>query len=367
MRSMRPLRPARTTAAHTPSSRSRATATVAFGAALGMITIAGITAASAAADVGSSPAVSAVTLAVPAFGAEPIHAITAEATATLDAARAAVTAAEQVTSDVAASGLDVGVPTTTVDAAALQDRIKRLSPLEKLPLLFLPSLTDDAAHETQRIAARTADLREHLDAAIAKKAAEEAAAQAQREAEAAAAAAAAAAATANTPDGARATARQLLAEHGWGSDQFSCLDSLWNKESGWNYQASNGSSGAFGIPQSLPGSKMATAGADWQTNAGTQIRWGLDYIARAYGSPCCGWAHSLATKWFCWGGARGPQTPPPPPPPPPPPAEPPPLDPPEDEDDEDAVLADSDEMPDENDAALKPLVPEYQVGEFPAP
>ena len=261
MRSMRPLRPARTTPAATPS-RARATATVAFGAALGMITIAGITAASAAADVGSSQADSAVTSPVP----HPLWAPSRSTRspprrrATLDAARAAVTAAEQVSSDVAASGLDVGVATTTVDAAELQDRIKRLSPLEKLPLLFLPSLTNDAADETQRITAKTAELREHLDAAVAQKAAEEAAAQAQREAEAAAAAAAAAAeaaAAANTPDGARATARQLVAERGWGSDQFSCLDSLWNKESNWNYQASNGSSGAFGIPQSLPGSKMA--------------------------------------------------------------------------------------------------------------
>jgi hypothetical protein len=297
MRSMRPLRPARTTPAATPS-RARATATVAFGAALGMITIAGITAASAAADVGSSQ--DSAVIAGPAFaaGAEPIHAITTEATTTLNAARAAVIAADQVSSDVAASGLDVGVATTTVDAAELQNRIKRLSPLEKLPLLFLPSLTSDAADETQRITAKTAELREHLDAAVAQKAAEEAAAQAQREAEAAAAAAAQAAAAANTPDGARATARQLVAERGWGSDQFSCLDSLWNKESNWNYQASNGSSGAFGIPQSLPGSKMADAGADWQTNAGTQIRWGLDYIARAYGTPCAAWGHSQATNWY---------------------------------------------------------------------
>jgi len=303
MRSMRPLRPARPNSATAPSaapSRTRATAAVAFGAALGMITIAGITAASAAADVGSSSADSSVTIAVPAsvVGAEPIHAITAEATATLDTARAAVTAAEQVTADVATSGLDVGATTTSVDAAELEDRIKRLAPLEKLPLLFLPSLTDDAAAETRRIAAQTADLREDLDAAIAKKAAEEAAAKAKREAEAAAAAAAKAAAAANTPEGARATARQMSAERGWGSDQFSCLDSLWNKESNWNYQASNSSSGAFGIPQSLPGSKMASAGADWQTNAGTQIRWGLDYIARAYGTPCAAWGHSQATNWY---------------------------------------------------------------------
>ncbi|MCI2958865.1 hypothetical protein MN032_14290 [Agromyces atrinae] len=116
----------------------------------------------------------------------------------------------------------------------------------------------------------------------------------QAEAEAAAALAAA-----NTPDGARATAAALASElYGWGSGEFSCLNSLWQKESGWNYQAYNASSGATGIPQSLPGSKMATAGADWETNAATQIRWGLDYIARGYGSPCSAWSHSQAVNWY---------------------------------------------------------------------
>ena len=60
----------------------------------------------------------------------------------------------------------------------------------------------------------------------------------------------------------------------------------------------NASSGATGIPQSLPGSKMATAGADWQTNAATQVAWGLDYIQRGYGSPCSAWSHSQAVNWY---------------------------------------------------------------------
>lgn len=114
-----------------------------------------------------------------------------------------------------------------------------------------------------------------------------------------AAAAAAALAAANTPDGARATAASLAASsYGWGADQFQCLDKLWQKESGWNYQALNSSSGAAGIPQSLPGSKMATAGADWQTNAATQIAWGLGYIARGYGTPCSAWSHSQSMNWY---------------------------------------------------------------------
>jgi hypothetical protein len=114
-----------------------------------------------------------------------------------------------------------------------------------------------------------------------------------------AAAAAQALAAANTPAGAKATARSLAASmHGWGDGEFQCLSNLWQKESGWNYRASNGGSGATGIPQALPGSKMATAGADWQTNAATQIKWGLDYIARGYGSPCGAWSHSQSMNWY---------------------------------------------------------------------
>lgn len=81
-------------------------------------------------------------------------------------------------------------------------------------------------------------------------------------------------------------ARDLLAEYGFDAGQFSCLDSLWAGESGWDYTATNPSSGAYGIPQSLPATKMATAGADWETNPITQIKWGLGYIRDAYGSPC---------------------------------------------------------------------------------
>ncbi|WP_308466478.1 aggregation-promoting factor C-terminal-like domain-containing protein [Rathayibacter soli] len=115
----------------------------------------------------------------------------------------------------------------------------------------------------------------------------------------AAAQAAAALAAANTPDGARTTARSLAAStYGWGDDQFQCLSNLWQKESGWSYTASNGSSGAAGIPQALPGSKMATAGADWASNATTQIKWGLDYIARGYGTPCSAWSHSQSMNWY---------------------------------------------------------------------
>jgi hypothetical protein len=94
----------------------------------------------------------------------------------------------------------------------------------------------------------------------------------------------------------RAIARAQLADRGW-SDQFSCLDSLWQRESGWNTYASN-PSGAYGIPQALPGSKMASAGDDWRTNPATQIRWGLGYIGSRYGGPCAAWHHSQANGWY---------------------------------------------------------------------
>lgn len=96
----------------------------------------------------------------------------------------------------------------------------------------------------------------------------------------------------------RSIGRALLPEFGFGSEQFSCLDSLWTKESGWEVTADNPTSSAYGIPQSLPGSKMATVAADWATNPVTQIRWGLGYIQDSYGSPCSAWAHSQGNNWY---------------------------------------------------------------------
>lgn len=90
----------------------------------------------------------------------------------------------------------------------------------------------------------------------------------------------------------------MLATFGWSTDQFSCLDALWARESGWNTYAMNPGSGAYGIPQALPGSKMASAGPDWQGDPATQIRWGLGYIQSTYGSPCAAWGHEQATGWY---------------------------------------------------------------------
>ena len=200
----------------------------------------------------------------------------------------------------------VGAPALTT---GLRGDVKALRDPSALTSDLLTELTGSAKTQTREVRAETAALQDALteakDAeaarvqaekeaaeAAAKEAAETARLQAEKEA-------AAALAAANTVDGAKTTARDMAASrYGWGADQFSCLQSLWTKESGWNYQAYNAGSGATGIPQSLPGSKMATAGADWQTSAATQISWGLDYIKRAYGTPCSAWGHSQATDWY---------------------------------------------------------------------
>jgi hypothetical protein len=93
-------------------------------------------------------------------------------------------------------------------------------------------------------------------------------------------------------------AEQMLSRYGWSSSQFSCLDPLWARESGWSVTAENPGSGAYGIPQAEPGSEMASAGADWQTDAATQIRWGLSYIQGRYGSPCGAWSHEESDGWY---------------------------------------------------------------------
>ena len=105
---------------------------------------------------------------------------------------------------------------------------------------------------------------------------------------------------ARAKDDPRAAARVLLPEYGWDDSQFSCLDNLWEGESGWNYRAENPSSGAYGIPQSLPGSKMASVAPDWRENPVTQITWGLQYIESRYGSPCSARAQwqSRSPHWY---------------------------------------------------------------------
>jgi len=99
-------------------------------------------------------------------------------------------------------------------------------------------------------------------------------------------------------DTVKAIAYGKMSGFGWGLEQYSCLVKLWERESNWRVNAYNASSGAYGIPQSLPGSKMATAGPDWLTNPETQINWGLGYIKSRYGSPCGALSHSDSHNWY---------------------------------------------------------------------
>lgn len=91
----------------------------------------------------------------------------------------------------------------------------------------------------------------------------------------------------------QAIARQMMA-----GDQFQCFSNIVDHESGWNYRATNASSGAYGLVQALPGSKMSSAGSDWQTNPATQIKWGLNYMNDRYGSPCGAWSFWQANSWY---------------------------------------------------------------------
>ncbi|MGR0221695.1 aggregation-promoting factor C-terminal-like domain-containing protein [Agromyces sp. ZXT2-6] len=165
-----------------------------------------------------------------------------------------------------------------VDADGLAASVASLGDYEALPL-------DEVRELTAETKARIAEAMQ--------------AAEAHDRAEAERVAAAEAQARANTPEGAKQSAREIMAsQYGWGADQFQCLDSLWTKESGWNYQAVNPTSGAYGIVQAWPADKLATAGADWRTNAATQIKWGLQYISASYGTPCAAWGHSQAVNWY---------------------------------------------------------------------
>jgi hypothetical protein len=165
-------------------------------------------------------------------------------------------------------------------------------------------LTDAARHEVARLGVRHV----RAERAAARRAAARRAAKraAELRAQRAAAAATPAPAPSSRPSSGSAPqpsgnpqkiAAAMMGSYGWSSSEFGCLVSLWNLESGWNVYASN-PSGAYGIPQALPGSKMASAGPDWQSNAATQIRWGLGYIKSLYGSPCGAWSHEQATGWY---------------------------------------------------------------------
>ncbi len=90
----------------------------------------------------------------------------------------------------------------------------------------------------------------------------------------------------------------MVNKYSWGEDQFSCYDNIIMRESRWIVSADNPHSSAYGIPQALPGKKMASFGADWRTNPATQIRWGLDYVHDRYGTPCGAWSFKRGHGWY---------------------------------------------------------------------
>ena len=191
------------------------------------------------------------------------------------------------------------VAVTTTGAAAPSPTVSAQGAVDPVPLQLTSEDADIEARKgharATAAAARAAAEQAALEqAAAAAAAAEQAAAQQAAADRAAAAERASRSARSADP---RAIARSLLAARGQ-AGQFSCLDDLWTKESDWRWDADNPTSSAYGIPQSLPGSKMASAGADWRTNPETQIRWGLGYIKGRYGSPCGAWAHSESHGWY---------------------------------------------------------------------
>jgi hypothetical protein len=172
------------------------------------------------------------------------------------------------------------------------------------PVLAVPAthevrqMTSGAVDGLQQRQAR-AETKARAKAAVAKERRPSATAQERRTSARAAAAGQAARSAQRVAADPRSLAASMAAErYGWGPEQFACLDNLWVKESGWDHTAKNPSSGAYGIPQSLPGDKMATHGADWRTNPATQISWGLDYISQVYGTPCAAWGHSQSVNWY---------------------------------------------------------------------
>ena len=205
------------------------------------------------------------------------------------------------TTAVATIAVASGVAAAAPDAPASKAAPSR-------PAAATAASVSDATRQVARVKIHLAVLEQHRLAAEARRAAARREARrraaARRAAELAAArhaqqAAGNSASVPATPSGSpQQIAAAMLGSFGWSSGEFGCLQSLWNAESGWNPSASNPISGVYGIPQALPGSKMASAGPDWQTNPATQIKWGLGYIKQVYGSPCAAWSHEQSTGWY---------------------------------------------------------------------
>ncbi|WP_351226146.1 transglycosylase SLT domain-containing protein [Streptomyces sp. NPDC002133] len=220
----------------------------------------------------------------------------------------AVASATAVTTVGAVVGVAQGTPqpsndfeTAAADATLLAD-----IPVGEQAQVQVASLTQQADAQAaaadaaaKKSAEEAARIQAAKDAKAKKQAAEE---QAEREAEekaerasrdAVRSASSFATQSSYTVAEVQAMARQMIP-----GDQFQCFSNIVDHESTWNYRATNPSSGAYGLVQALPGSKMASAGADWQTNPATQIKWGLNYMNDRYGSPCGAWSFWQANHWY---------------------------------------------------------------------
>jgi hypothetical protein len=198
-----------------------------------------------------------------------------------------------------ASGSTLPANDTTPDAAAADTTLLADIPTGQQAQVQTASLAQQAdtqAAQADASAKKDAEAAARIQAAKdakTKKDAAEAKVKADRDAKEAAASRSSARTTISYTQQSSYSVSQIkaMAQSMMASDQFQCFSNIVDHESGWNYQATNPSSGAYGLVQAYPGSKMASAGADWQTNPATQIKWGLNYMDSRYGSPCGAWSY----------------------------------------------------------------------------
>lgn len=201
-----------------------------------------------------------------------------------------------------ASGSQQGQTTNDVEATAADSTLLEDIPAGQQARVQTASVTQQAdaassaAHAQAKKAAEDAARKQAAEKAAEKKAAAEKAEQ-ERKAELASRSASR---DADFPTQSSYSVSEVksMAQQIVGGDNFQCFSEIVERESGWNYQASNPSSGAYGLVQALPGTKMASAGADWKTNPATQIKWGLNYMNDRYGSPCGAWEFWQANHWY---------------------------------------------------------------------
>ncbi|MDX3239280.1 transglycosylase SLT domain-containing protein [Streptomyces sp. ME03-5709C] len=195
-----------------------------------------------------------------------------------------------------ASGSEGAVQPVAADATTVLADIPAGQQVQQASLTQQVQAQSDAADAGAKKAAEEAARRQAAKDASARKKAEEKAEAARKAKEASRAAerAALVVKASYTVAEVQAMAQGLIGD----ASQYQCFSNIVTRESGWNYTATNASSGAYGLVQALPGSKMASAGADWRTNPGTQIRWGLKYMDSRYGSPCGAWSFWQANHWY---------------------------------------------------------------------